>query len=228
MAASEPRTLGGSIVLGARALAASALDWLAPRGCAACDASLARRAIFCAACAATVERHGADAGAFPAGALYAGAVADAIARLKYGGRADVGAALGELLLRVDLAPFDLVVPVPLHPLRLAERGFNQAALLARPLVRTGARFAPRALRRTRPTSQQTRLSRVERLENVACAFAASSAVRGARVVIVDDVVTTGATLSACCDAARDAGARSAFGVAVAAAPDGHFLSRVSG
>ena len=147
--------------------------------------------------------------------------------LKYGGRADVGAVLGELLLRVDLAPFDLVVPVPLHPLRLAERGFNQAALVARPLTRTGARFAPQALRRTRPTPQR-RASRAERLENVASAFAASSAVRGARVLVVDDVVTTGATLSACCDAARAAGARSAMGVAVAAAPDGHFSSRVSG
>jgi ComF family protein len=105
---------------------------------------------------------------------------------------------------------DVLVPVPLHAVRRRERGYDQAALLAREFAdRAGAPDAA-ALRRTRPTRQQARLGRAARRDNVAGAFAAvrPRLVEGRRVALVDDVVTTGATLEACLQALRHAGARS--------------------
>jgi ComF family protein len=102
------------------------------------------------------------------------------------------------------------VPVPLHPQRLVERGFDQAALLAIPVARhRGVRCAPRALVRTRPTPPQASLDRAARAGNVADAFACPrpEKVRGRRILLVDDVRTTGATLASCIDVLRLAGAR---------------------
>jgi ComF family protein len=207
----------------ARTLAAFAAHLVFPRGCAACDAPLRARAAFCASCAASVEvRAGSPAGGFGDGAVvaaasYGGALAQALHRLKYCGRVDVAPQLGDLLARAAHgARFDLVVPVPLHPIRLAERGFNQAALLARPLVQ--GRFAPEVLARARPTPQQTRLARAERAKNMSGAFRGRvDRLRGARVLLVDDVVTTGATLAACRAALLDAGAAEVSALVVARA-----------
>lgn len=105
--------------------------------------------------------------------------------------------------------WDAVVPVPLHPLKEREREFNQAARLARHLSRaTGLPLQPRWVRRVRPTQTQTRLDRTERAANMRRAFAAAPGARcdGARVVLVDDVLTTGATTSSCARALRAAGA----------------------
>ena len=126
---------------------------------------------------------------------------------------NLGVPLGHLLrrlLREEGLSADVVVPVPLHPKRLAERGYNQAALLARAAARElGAPLAARALVRVRDTSQQARLGRTERLANVERAFVARDpkAVRGRDVLLVDDVETTGATLTACRAALLEAGAR---------------------
>ncbi len=112
------------------------------------------------------------------------------------------------------------MPVPLHPARLAERGYNQAALLGAAAARElGAPLQPRALLRTRNTSQQARLPRAGRLENVAGAFRvrAPALVRGRRIVLVDDVATTGATLAACVAALRESGAVSVTPLVVARA-----------
>ncbi len=112
------------------------------------------------------------------------------------------------------------MPVPLHPLRLAERGYNQAALLARPLARDlGASFEPLALRRTRDTAQQATLARNERLTNVENVFAVRdrSIVEGRRVLLVDDVRTTGATLRECKRVILASGAREVVSTVLAIA-----------
>ena len=105
--------------------------------------------------------------------------------------------------------WDWLVPVPLYPAREREREFNQAGRLARRLAAaTGIPVHSRLLRRVVPTRTQTLLSREERLENVRQAFAARPGVhlQGARLVLVDDVLTTGATTSACAGVLRRAGA----------------------
>jgi len=105
--------------------------------------------------------------------------------------------------------WDWLVPVPLHPAKQREREFNQAERLARRLgVAAGLGVNSRLIRRVVATRTQTLLSREERLENVRKAFAARPGVRlnGERLVLVDDVLTTGATTSACAGALRRAGA----------------------
>ncbi len=99
-----------------------------------------------------------------------------------------------------LAPPELVLPVPLHPKRLKERGFNQSGLLAGELARKiGVPVSFDVIVRKNRTLPQTRLNRKERLKNVRGAFELSGAqgVRGRRVLLVDDVFTTGTTLSEC-------------------------------
>ena len=124
---------------------------------------------------------------------------------------------------LGIEPSDVWVPVPLHPLRLAERGYNQAALIARELSRIqGARVDARRLYRVRHTEQQAKRDRSGRAQNVAQAFRARSrasapATQPRRLVLVDDVVTTGATLSACIQALRAAGDEVVGCVAVACA-----------
>lgn len=106
--------------------------------------------------------------------------------------------------------WDLIVPVPLHPLRQSEREFNQAERLARPLSdATRIPLGKNLLCRIAPTRTQTQLSRAERAANVHRAFAckkAGAALKGRRVVLIDDVMTTGATTSACAKVLRAAGA----------------------
>jgi ComF family protein len=199
-----------------RALGGFAAEVIAPRGCAACDDALAARAVFCAACAATLVLDGEQVGGVWAATAYGGALSTAVHRLKYEGRGDLGAQLGELLRRVDVGPFDRVVPVPLHPSRLAERGFNQAALLARPIA-DARPFGAGDLERTRATPQQMKLPRAERLRSVVGAFRAGRRVASARVLLIDDVVTTGATFAACEAALLEAGARSVTCLALARA-----------
>jgi ComF family protein len=142
--------------------------------------------------------------------------------LKYDGLSALAAPMGALLAPTladwAIAP-DLVAPVPLHPGRERRRGFNQAALLARALAeRAGLPVEARLLRRTRATAAQVRSGGVEaRRANVANAFAVTDAgrARGRTVLLVDDVCTTGATLRACADALRAAGARSVYGLTFA-------------
>ncbi|MDQ0503300.1 ComF family protein [Xanthobacter agilis] len=134
--------------------------------------------------------------------------------LKYADRLDVAAPMARLMAlagRDLVAEADLVVPVPLHPLRLWRRRFNQAALLARHLAPAGRlKIRTDLIKRRRPTPSQTRLGRSERRANVADAFApcsdAASALPGRRILLVDDVYTTGATLDACARVLRRAGA----------------------
>jgi ComF family protein len=115
---------------------------------------------------------------------------------------------------------DIVVPVPLHRQRERERGYNQADLVARPLARRlGLPYRAVLLVRTRPRPDKQVLSLSERWESVRGAFATrpGSQVDNLRVLLVDDVMTTGATLDACARALRKAGAKSVIGLTVARA-----------
>jgi ComF family protein len=219
-----------------RALAAAFAAFVSKARCAACDDSVARAVIFCPSCAATVDRPVAlnVAGTrddeanktLIAPFVYGGAIATAITRFKYADRPDLARPLVELLCRelaawsenasdvrilVDERPFELIVPVPLHPNRLAERRFNQSALLAARVARyVGAPMNARALDRTRDTPAQASLGLLGRRTNLVDAFVVRRArdVRQKRVLLVDDVCTTGATLSACAAALEAAGVAS--------------------
>jgi len=188
-----------------------ALDALSPASCAACAGPRAGGPPFCVTC-------GEPASALPgtldgvqlvAAGVYQAPLEPAIARFKFGGHSELSRALAGLLA-ARIEPFSLgevaFVPVPLHRNRLVERGYNQSALLAARLARElGGSALPRALERVRSTDQQARLGRDARAENVRGAFRARPGRMPPRVVLVDDVVTTGATARACLKALKDAG-----------------------
>ena len=115
--------------------------------------------------------------------------------------------------------FDVIVPVPLHPTRQRERGFNQASLLAELLSAQSSIPAKPVLERTRYTTTQTALDRAERMENLHNAFRLrkNADVRGLRVLLIDDVLTTGSTLSECARVLKRAGAISVHAATAARA-----------
>ena len=143
-----------------------------------------------------------------------GVVLDVIHRYKYQQALWFEPFLTGLLVRAAAPEFrqarpDVIVPVPLHPLKQRERGFNQAERLSDRLsAATKIPVNKNCLRRVIPTSTQTKLTRRERAENVRRAFAVQPGTKfnGERIVLVDDVFTTGATTSACARALRAAGA----------------------
>ena len=127
---------------------------------------------------------------------------------------------GAVRAKLDFAETDVVVPIPLHPHRLRERGFNQSALLAAELARRlDRRFDGRSLVRVQDTPHQARLEEEERRRNLRGAFAVpdGSLVRGRTVLLVDDVMTTGTTLSFAARALVDAGAARVWCATVARA-----------
>ncbi len=158
-------------------------------------------------------------------ALYEGPVVRAILLLKFEQIEPLGAWFAERLAELVTAEgetlaADVVVPVPLHRDRQRERGYNQAALLAKPLAKK-LRLPHKAvlLTRTRARPDKKVLSLEERWESVRGAFATrpGSQVDNLRVLLVDDVLTTGATLDACARVLRDAGAKSVVALTVARA-----------
>ncbi len=191
---------------------------LSPPRCAACDARVAWLRAFCPVCAATcLPLEG--AAALRAPFAYGGAIATAISRLKYDRRPELAAPLGDLLdASLRELDVDVIVPVPLGSARLRERGYNQSALIAARVSRSrGVPLACDWLRRTRESAPQATLDAGARVHNVAGAFAADRAARGARVALVDDVVTTGSTLGEAARALEAAGADVRRALAVAAA-----------
>jgi ComF family protein len=207
--------------------------WTGP-ACARCGlpfaTSYASDANLCAEC--RLEEHEFDLAR--SYGLYLGTLRRAILLLKFQRRERLGQRLGMLLEPVwesveELRTGEdlLLVPVPLHPSRRRERGFNQAELLAlglsRKLAKAGERRALRVetccLRRIRATPPQTGLSLRARRENVRGVFAVDrpAMVRDRVVVLVDDVMTTGATLSACAAALKQAGAARVVALALARA-----------
>jgi competence protein ComFC len=121
--------------------------------------------------------------------------------------------------RLRQSHFDVIVPVPLHPARQRERGFNQASLLAELLSAQTAIPVKPLLERTRYTTTQTALDRSERMENLHNAFRLrkNADVRGLRVLLIDDVLTTGSTLSECARILKRAGAKSVHAATAARA-----------
>jgi competence protein ComFC len=228
----------------------SGLDLLFPPACAGCGRAGSR---WCPECASTVQHpiepiceicgvplEGAGTlcgecranrpcySALRSWSVFDGPVRNALHRLKY--RRDLG--LGDALtaglveyLRWLHWTVDLVVPVPLGKGRLSERGYNQVALIARPLsMAMRLAYAPDALIRGQETRSQVGLTRAQRQENVRNAFRANQArVTGRIVLLMDDVATTGSTLSSCAQAVRAAGARDVFAFTVSRAVPRHGL-----
>jgi ComF family protein len=210
----------------------SLVELLVPARCAACSRALDVDKPFCEVCRQSVVALGeacprcAQPGAPrlcaecrrapPAFASataphqYGGQLAVALLRLKYARAGHLARPLGALLapalrrLRDD-RPGILVVAVPLHPRRLRQRGYNQSALLAGEAL--GESPASGLLERVRPTAGQAGLDRAQRRRNLRGAFRADPRVGGREVLIIDDVLTTGATAGACAEALLAAGAR---------------------
>ena len=147
-----------------------------------------------------------------AAGLYAGPLREALQRFKFGRRPALARPLADLVVEqcaTVISADAILVPIPLGRERERERGFNQAALLGERVARAmGVSLRARWLARTRATAPQTALNAMERHDNVRGAFVASSSAAGADVVLVDDVLTTGATAAECARALRAAGARS--------------------
>ena len=139
---------------------------------------------------------------------YEGPVRTLIRNIKYRGETYSVKALASLVSEEAaeaLEPGEIVVPVPLHPERLRERGFNQAERIARALFPKG-RLRPKALSRRVPGPPQAGLDLKARRRNVRGAFEPGEGLKGRAVLLVDDVITTGATVSECARALKRAGA----------------------
>ena len=150
----------------------------------------------------------------------------ALHKLKYRRNLALGDALAAHLARFVESlewPVDNVVPVPLGNQRFKERGYNQVALIARPLsLALGLTYKSAALRRTRETRSQVGLSAHERRQNVNDAFTADAGfARGRSVLLMDDVATTGSTLSACAGALYKGGASGVYAITMARALPHH-------
>ncbi len=214
--------------------ASVALDVLFPARCAACDAP--GESPFCGVCADTlvplpagcpVCGAPADEALLPvlrprrcvhcrqcpppfslaaAPYLHGGALAEAIHRLKYERREDLGPALSVLFEACAPPRVDCLAPIPLHPRRLRQRGYDQARLLADGAGRRFRLPVRALLTRVRDTGQQVGRDRAARERNLRGAFRAGPAARGLRICLVDDVLTTGATAAAAAAALLEAGA----------------------
>ncbi len=162
--------------------------------------------------------------------LFEGRLRSAIHRFKFEGRMELGQILGDLLAGFvrgapTLVDSDLVVPVPMHHRRQRARGYNHATLLAEPVARAlRVPLAERALIRLTATAPQTALRRAERQANVRGAFAlppeGADLVRGRSILLVDDVLTSGATAAECARVLLHAGAAAVRVATLARAEEG--------
>jgi competence protein ComFC len=158
-----------------------------------------------------------------ASGVHEGLLQTAIHAFKYHQQPQLGMILGERLARLlpqNAWQIDLVTPVPLHASRMKKRGYNQSEVLGNIVAQSHAiPLNSLAILRERETRQQVGLNRAERMVNVADAFRATDVVIGKTLLIVDDVVTTGSTLSACADAALQGGAKRVYALTLAVAHD---------
>lgn len=164
-------------------------------------------------------------------AEFDGPIQKAIHRMKYRQDLTLGFELARLMTDFidDLKwPIDIVVPVPLSKKRRSERGYNQAGLIAYPLaLKYGWKYVPDGLTRVRETGSQVGLNVVDRQKNVQGAFKANpDRVVKKKVLLIDDVATTGATLSSCTEALTNAGALEIFALTIARARTKYGVSAI--
>ena len=208
-----PQSIDGAPAMagGLSAAAWSRIHWLDGPVCDGCGTPFEYEVgVRCAACLARPR-------AFDrarAACLYDETAREPILKLKHADRTDLAPLFARWLSRAArelLADADALVPVPLHPSRLLSRRYNQAAEIARPLSRlSGVAHLPDALARRRATESQGGKSGSGRRRNVAAAFEVPPArvrqVAGKRILLIDDVLTTGATAEGCARALKRAGA----------------------
>ena len=187
------------------------------RRCAKCGKPVEEFEKYCEDCAKDPHAYTCGLGIF----LYDEQMKKTMAALKYKGRREYGAVLGRLVFeraRSELLRWrpQAVIPVPIHPERRNQRGYNQAEEIARPIAElSGIRFCPDLLVRTERTGPMKKLTRAERFENMKNAIAVRSGGHVPdRVLIVDDIYTTGATIDAAAGALRKAGARQIYFLSV--------------
>lgn len=199
-----------------RALWTGALDIIYPSVCVGCERV---GELLCEHCIETIEEpppppsRGDNLADFVAVGAHTTALRDALHALKYEGERRMGDVLGRLLAEKVLEKewkIDIIIPVPLHSQRLAERGYNQANEIAKTLaIEIGSRLASDALDKVRATTSQVELSAVDRQRNVEGAFKVAESyqqhLQDQIILLVDDVCTTGSTLMECAAALRDAG-----------------------
>lgn len=203
----------------------NALHRILPAACLVCGAGNAQRDHLCQGCRNDLPAREDAALACPGVAStppglelgqhivpmrYAWPVDELVKRLKFGGQLACARPLAQVLLDSNAAMGcepDLLVPMPLHPKRLRQRGFNQAQEIARLLAaELKVPLASGSLHRARNTRTQTELNRKQRASNVRNAFRAGCSLEGKHVVLIDDVMTTGATARAAALVLRAAGA----------------------
>lgn len=192
------------------------LSWFSENACPTCGRDLPAPGLGCAWCRGKAT----PLTEIRAVCAFEGAAREAIHALKYEGMFGVARPLALLMVKRfpawKRAP-ELVIPIPLHHERVRERGYNQSVLLARhlcrqPVLQGDAVMDEDALWRIRHTRPQVGLDRLQRRQNVAGAFAADAArVRGRRVLLIDDVCTSGATLAAAAEALLEQGAAAVSG-----------------
>ncbi|MCU0498118.1 MAG: ComF family protein [Anaerolineae bacterium] len=205
----------------------AAIGWVFPLQCAGCGRV---DTAWCERCEDRLQaiplqlqqRSVADFIGIASTGYHEGLLQTAIHALKFENVPTIADPLGARLADAILAlawPIEMVIPVPLHPKRLAQRGYNQSELLAQALIkRCRFDYEPEGLIRWRDTPHQVGLNARDRQVNVADAFKAHEGRIGGKIVlIIDDVLTTGATLSACATAVIEAGARAVYGVTVTTA-----------
>ena len=230
----------------------TALDWLLPPVCGGCDNSGVRWCVECQNRVQAIADPICDVCGLPQAhfglcdrcrqnrpsfkvlrswAVFENPVQEALHQLKY--RRNIG--LGEALaaqMSVFVAqlewPVDIIIPIPLGKKRLKERGYNQVAMVANPLsLQLGIDYRPMALVRARETHSQVGLTATERKQNVLNAFQADkNKINGRTVLLIDDVSTTGATLSSAAEALYAAGAKEVYAFTIARALTHHSLKLV--
>lgn len=213
-----------NFIASANQLKRLALDLIFPPRCIGCGAE---GSYFCTRCQSGLiyishhQSRTAEIDDIRSLYAYDGSVRQAVLQLKYYNVKALAVPLARLMAeylgRCDL-PADMLVPVPLHPRRLRERGYNQSSLLAREISRlTDLPVVERALQRRKNTAPQARTASVnDRKVNMRGAFSCrGKLVAGKRILLIDDVCTSGATLDACARAAKAGGATAVWGLTLA-------------